>query len=166
VLVTLVSQYINTPFLLAGCITYLVSHAAGCTCPTCKPQFGIGPRGFAQRWCFVLPILCFAPYHLPEQLWRIAFPPPCEHNRCRLIRDMLQPQPWYHPLRYFHKPLQSQPPPPHKLSLFSNCHSNCATRSIRTQATLIRRALFKSHHSGEPERVSTTPTAIQRRQRT
>jgi hypothetical protein len=37
VLVTLVFRYINTLFLLAGRVTYLVSLSTECACSTCKP---------------------------------------------------------------------------------------------------------------------------------
>jgi hypothetical protein len=114
VLVTLVSGYINTSFLLAGCIEYLVSPVAERSCSTCKPSFDISPRGFADRLWSVLPILCFAPYQLPKELWRIAFPPPCEYNRCRLKRYMAPSRPWYHCLQHFYKPLQLQPPRSHQ----------------------------------------------------
>jgi hypothetical protein len=108
VLVTLAIRYINTPFLLAGCITYLVSTSTECVCTICKPQHDRSLRGFADRLWLVLPILCFAPYELPEELWYIAFPPPCDHNRCRLQRYMSPPKPWYHSLKELYQPIRRQ----------------------------------------------------------
>jgi hypothetical protein len=107
-LVTLAIRYIDTPFLLAGCVTYLASTGTECSCTTCKPHVDRSLRGFADRLWLVLPILCFAPYGLPEELWYMAFPPPCKHNRCRLQRYMSPPKPWYYSLKHVYQPIQRQ----------------------------------------------------------
>jgi hypothetical protein len=107
-LVTFAIRYIDTPFLLAGCVTYLASTGTECACTTCKPHVDRSLRGFADRLWLVLPIICFAPYGLPEELWYIAFPPPCDHNRCKLQRYMSLPKPWYHSLQHIYQPIHRQ----------------------------------------------------------
>jgi hypothetical protein len=108
VLLNIVSDYIHTPFLLVACVTCLVLPSVECACSTCKPGFDTSPRKFIDRLCLVLPILCFAPYGLPEKLWRMAFPPPCKPNICILQRYISPPQPWYHGITGLCRPLQLQ----------------------------------------------------------
>ena len=109
-IVTCAVRYFSTPFTLIACVAYVVSPRphSSCACATCKSSIEPGLIGFVKRFWAVLVVQCFAPYHLPEKLWRKIFPPPCSHNRCKLRRYVSPPPPWYHPLKRLYQPIQRQ----------------------------------------------------------
>ncbi|KAH7073587.1 hypothetical protein BKA63DRAFT_514405 [Paraphoma chrysanthemicola] len=118
-------RWLDMPFTLIACATYVVSPAAHpiYSCATCSTCIKSKPLAFAERLWTALARLCFAPYHLPEKLWRMIFPPPCSHNRCVLRRYISSPPPWYHVLRPLYSPLKrlfGTPPQPQSPFPFLN----------------------------------------------
>ncbi|KAF1918155.1 hypothetical protein BDU57DRAFT_514756 [Ampelomyces quisqualis] len=98
VAVTLVFESLTTSGLLYACVVYVVQTGTKNACQTSISHAEGGLRGPARRLWRSLSRPCFASYHLPEQLWAKAFPPPCNHNRCRLRNYVSPPPPWYQPL--------------------------------------------------------------------
>ncbi|KAH7089844.1 hypothetical protein FB567DRAFT_521672 [Paraphoma chrysanthemicola] len=101
-------RWLDMPFTMIACAASVVSPAAHpkCSCATCSACIKSKPLAFVEILWTALAKLCFAPYHLPEKLWRKIFSPPCSHNRCALRRYISSPPPWYHVLGPFYSPLE------------------------------------------------------------
>lgn len=105
---TFVLGYMEMPVLIISCIGHVFFPRSTCQCPTCKVPFQPGLRGVAKKLGLILPVICCAPLHLPERLFRFLFPPPCNHNRCRLRNYISPPSPWYQPLTNLYQPITRQ----------------------------------------------------------
>lgn len=115
---TLILSYMEMPCLIISCFWHVLSSPASssCQCAICEVRFVSGPRRFMERLRIALPIICFAPLHLPERLCRFLFPP-CNHNRCKLRNYISPPPSWYEPLTKICEPIKhrlgfSEPAPP------------------------------------------------------
>ncbi|KAF2826504.1 hypothetical protein CC86DRAFT_31294 [Ophiobolus disseminans] len=109
-IVTSAVRYLDTPFILTACVKHVVAPAqsARFSCPTCNSPVRTGPRGLFRRLWVVLPYVCFAPFNVPQKLWRRLYPPPCSYNRCKLRRYVSPPPPWYHAFNFLYLPFQRQ----------------------------------------------------------
>jgi hypothetical protein len=101
-------RYFDIPITLAECIAHIVSSEWIYTCITCKSYIRTSLISFATRLRAILPSLCFALYRLPPKLLHMIFPPPCNHNRCKLRRYVSPPPPWYHILKDLYQPIERQ----------------------------------------------------------
>jgi hypothetical protein len=107
-LVTLGVRYLHTLFLLTSYIVHVVYPDSNCACTTRRTCDEKGVVGFAKRLWITLSHFVFAPWHLPQKLWRRLFPPSCNHNRCKLQRFISPPSPWYHCFKAVYQPIHAQ----------------------------------------------------------